>query len=50
MRAKLLKYGEYLRASFWFLPSLMAAAAVALALLAVMLDRRLGDRWLDSAS
>jgi len=50
MRAKLLKYWEHVRASFWFLPSLMAAAAVALALLAVMLDHRLDDKWLNSAS
>lgn len=50
VRAKLLKYWEHIRASFWFLPSLMAAAAVALALLAVLLDRSLSDTWLDDAS
>src|SRR5690349_2615504 len=50
MRAKLLKYWEHVRASFWFLPSLMAAAAVVLALLAVMVDHRLDDKWLNSAS
>jgi uncharacterized membrane protein len=50
MRARLLKYWEYLRASFWFLPSLMAAAAVGMALLAVLLDRTVSDKWLTKAS
>ncbi|MFL6715661.1 MAG: DUF2254 domain-containing protein [Burkholderiaceae bacterium] len=50
MRARLLKYWEYLRASFWFLPSLMAAAAVGMALLAVLLDRTVSDKWLSKAA
>ncbi|MFL6715772.1 MAG: DUF2254 domain-containing protein [Burkholderiaceae bacterium] len=50
MRARLLKYWEYLRASFWFLPSLMAAAAVGMALLAVLLDRTVSDKWLSRAA
>lgn len=50
VRAKLLTYWEHIRYSFWFLPSLMAAAAVGLALLAVLLDRSLSDKWLDDAS
>ncbi|MGE0040783.1 MAG: DUF2254 domain-containing protein [Vicinamibacterales bacterium] len=38
MRALLLKYWDRLRSSFWFLPALMAAGAVALALATVRID------------
>lgn len=50
MRVQLLKYWDHVRSSFWFLPSLMAAGAVALAILAVMLDRTVSDRWLRTAA
>jgi uncharacterized membrane protein len=38
-KARLLKRWEAIRSSFWFVPALMAAAAVALALAALTLDR-----------
>ncbi len=38
MKARLLKYWESLRSSFWFLPSCMAAAAIALAFALVAID------------
>ena len=47
MRAQLLKLEDYLRASFWFLPSLLAAGAVALAYAAVAVDERVDERWLQ---
>lgn len=46
MRAPLLKYWDYLRSSFWFLPSLMAAGAVALAFAVVAMDESMTDPWL----
>jgi uncharacterized membrane protein len=46
MRAQLLKYWDRLRSSFWFLPGLLAAAAILLALASVELDRAVTDRWL----
>ncbi|MET0962849.1 MAG: DUF2254 domain-containing protein [Noviherbaspirillum sp.] len=46
MRAQLLKYWERVRSSFWFLPSLMAAAAVVLAFLTVEFDRSVAHEWL----
>ncbi len=50
MRSQLLKYWDRLRTSFWFLPSLMAAAAGALAFAAVSLDERVTDQWLSTTS
>ncbi|MEO6745807.1 MAG: DUF2254 domain-containing protein [Caldimonas sp.] len=47
MNAWLQKHWERLHSSFWFLPSLMAAAAGVLALAAVALDRIATDRWLQ---
>ncbi|WP_313953264.1 DUF2254 domain-containing protein [Accumulibacter sp.] len=48
MRAWLFKYWERLNSSFWFLPTLMAFAAVALSLVTVAVDRTATDRWLAS--
>ncbi|MEO8410215.1 MAG: DUF2254 domain-containing protein [Propionivibrio sp.] len=48
MRAQLLKYWERLHSSFWFLPSLMALAAVALSFITVAIDRTPSDGWLRS--
>ena len=45
MQGKLLVVINQIRFSYWFLPALMAFAAVALALAAVALDRWLGDDW-----
>lgn len=40
MKAKLIKFWSALRASFWFLPALMAAGAIALALTTVALEKQ----------
>ncbi len=49
MKARLLKYWDLLRSSFWFLPSIMAGGAILLAFCAVALDRAvttdLLQRW-----
>lgn len=46
MKAQFLKYWERLRSSFWFLPSLMAGAAVALSFVTVALDQAATQKWL----
>lgn len=38
------KFGDYLRASFWFLPTLMVAGAVAMAGLLIGVDARVGAK------
>ncbi len=48
MNAWLQNHWERLHSSFWFLPSLMATGAGALALGAVALDRIVSDRWLHA--
>lgn len=48
MKALLLKYWEQVRSSFWFLPSIMGTAAVALAFSTVALDETVTERWLKS--
>jgi len=48
MKARLLKYWDLLRSSFWLLPSLMAAGAVALAFATVALDEAVTDEWLNA--
>lgn len=48
MTALLLKLWNQIRTSFWFYPSLMAAAAVALAFATIGLDERVDDKWLTS--
>ena len=51
MKAHLLKYWDRLRSSFWFVPAIMAAAAVALAFATVALDKAVTvDRWLQAQS
>lgn len=44
MKLRLLKLWESLRTSFWFVPTLMALAAVLLAVGLIQLDRVMGDR------
>lgn len=46
MRVLLAKYAEKLRSSFWFLPTLMAGIAVALAVSMVALDEAVTAEWL----
>ncbi len=46
MHARLLAFWDDLRSSYWFIPSLMAVGAVALALGTVHLDTVLGDEWI----
>ncbi|MEM0961143.1 MAG: DUF2254 domain-containing protein [Bacteroidota bacterium] len=47
MNARLLAALDALRSSYWFLPSLMALGATALAVLTTTLDGMLGADWLD---
>jgi uncharacterized membrane protein len=47
MKARLLKYWDRLRSSFWFVPAAMACLAMALALASVELDKAVGDAWLE---
>ena len=46
LRSQLPKYWDHLRSSFWFLPSLMAGGAVALAFGSVALDESVPAQWL----
>ena len=45
MKAKIFKYWERIRSSFWFLPSLMATAAVGLSFVTVALDQSVTQKW-----
>ena len=47
MRALLLKYWDRIRTSFWFLPSMMAVTAAAIAFGSVGLDESVTDDWLE---
>ena len=50
MKATLLKYWDGLRASYWFIPSLMSLAAIALSFGMIYLDGVIGTKWLDEVS
>lgn len=50
MNARLLAHLNDLRASYWFIPSLLAVAAVALSFLTTMLDDRYGAEWIEQVS
>jgi uncharacterized membrane protein len=51
VKAHLLKYWDRLRSSFWFVPTIMAGAAVALSFVTVALDKAVTiDRWLQAQS
>lgn len=51
MKAQILKYWDRVRSSFWFLPALMAGAAVGLALATVALDEEIiVHGWLQGRS
>lgn len=50
MLAQLLKRLEEIRASYWFLPTVMALLAFVAALVATQIDRSLGMQWLDTIS
>ena len=43
MRAQIFKYWDRIRSSFWFVPAVMAAAAVALSFGSIMLDETVKD-------
>ncbi len=47
MKPTLLKYWEGTRASYWFIPSLMALGAIVLSFATTSLDASLGTDWLD---
>ena len=48
MHVRLLSLWESLRASYWFVPSLMTASAVLLSVVMIMLDTSLDAHWVDS--
>ncbi len=48
MRVQLLKYWDRMHSSFWFVPSIMAGAAVGLVFATVSVDERMADRWWKS--
>ena len=51
MKANVLKYWDRLRSSFWFVPAIMAGAAVAMAFATVALDKAATvDTWLQAQS
>ena len=47
MHARLIKAWETVRASYWFVPSLMAAGAVALSFVTIAADEAVGADWID---
>lgn len=47
MRLPLFKLLQSLRASYWFVPTLMALAALVLGAVMVWVDARIGSAWLD---
>ncbi|QDS99388.1 DUF2254 domain-containing protein [Adhaeretor mobilis] len=48
MRAKFIQLLYEIRASYWFIPSLMALGAVALSILTTQLDARYGAEWFSN--
>lgn len=48
-RAQVDKVTEQLRASYWFIPAIMALAAIILAFASVALDRVIGPEWVKAA-
>ena len=48
MKARLLALVHDIRASYWFIPSVMVAAAIALCIGATALDARIGSGWIES--
>jgi uncharacterized membrane protein len=48
MRARLLYFVEQIRTSYWFVPTLMAIAALFLAIVAVQVDRRVDQAAIDN--
>nr|WP_254515009.1 DUF2254 family protein [Novosphingobium sp. G106] len=47
MKSWLLRIGDKLTASYWFVPSIMALLAVLLAFLMITLDSYEGSDWMD---
>ncbi len=47
MRATLQKFWEATRASYWFIPSIMALGAIVLSVLMIAVDGFLGAAWMD---
>lgn len=50
MQPRLLKFLENVRSSYWFVPTLMALAALALGSTLIYVDAELGSDWLDGLS
>lgn len=47
LRTRILDLWSRLRASYWFIPALMALGAIALAIAAIAVDRYLGSAWIN---
>ena len=47
MKARLVKFWEAARSSYWFIPSLMTMGAIGLAFVMTYLDASLGATWVD---
>ena len=48
MKAPLVKAWDTILSSYWFIPSIMAAGAVAMAVGVTVVDARIGSAWLDA--
>ena len=47
MKARLIKIGEAIRASYWFVPTLMAFGAVTLSFVTTAVDGIVGEEWIS---
>ena len=50
MKATLLKFGEDVRSSYWFIPSLMSLSAIVLSFGMIYLDGLIDSAWMDRVS
>ena len=50
MRAQLWAFWDDLRASYWFIPTLMTLGAVVLSVVVTTVDGRIGETWIDGVS
>ena len=50
INARVLDAWDSVRSSYWFLPTLMSVAAIALALVLTQVDRAIGPDWIDRVS
>ncbi len=50
MRPQLIKWWNDVRQSYWFVPALMAVAAIVLSFITTAVDRAIGSQWLEDIS